>query len=106
MFVLRLPHISGDHYIIVGRNSLTSVLDKKDESLYKIPIIGLFSTKTKTRVLSLVSDVKHPEHAGLSDSCKRSMESHDFAMLILQARRPIVQILSSPRTSWKMLQLT
>ena len=44
MFVLRLPHISGDHYIIVGRNSLTSVLDKKDESLYKIPIIGLFST--------------------------------------------------------------
>ena len=44
MFVLRLPHISGDHYIIVGRNSLTSVLDKKDESLYKIPIIGLFGT--------------------------------------------------------------
>ena len=104
MFVLRLPHISGDHYIIVGRNSLTSVLDKKDESLYKIPIIGLFGTSQNQN--SLVSDVKHPEHAGLSDSCKRSMESHDFAMLILQARRPIVQILSSPRTRWKMLQLT
>ena len=44
IFVLRLPHISGDHYVIVGRNSLKTVLDKKDESLYKIPIIGLFGT--------------------------------------------------------------
>ena len=65
MFVLRLPHISGDHYIIVGRNSLTSVLDKKDESLYKIPIIGLFGTSLNQN--SLVSDVKHPKHAGLSE---------------------------------------
>jgi len=62
----------GDHYVVVGRNSLKTVLEMKDESLYKIPII----------------DVKHPKHAGLSDSCNKSVESHDFAMLVLQ--EPVV----------------
>ena len=41
LLLFRLPQISEDHYVIVGRNNLTSQ-DMSDESLIKIPIIGLF----------------------------------------------------------------
>ena len=115
--------ISGDHFVILGRNSLTS-RDMKDESLYKIPFIGLFvqqliktslfklflsdvqhpesKSKSKQVCKQKFSDVQHPEHAGGS-GCKRSVKAlrHDFAMLILKARYAI-----GPRTScWRMLQL-
>jgi len=62
----------GDHYVVLGRNSLTPQ-ELKEKPLYKIPII----------------DVQHPEHAGLSGACKESStENHDFAMIIL--RDPVV----------------
>ena len=48
---------------------------------------NLFVQLIKTRFFKLfLSDVQHPEHAGMS--CKynnKSLESHDFAMLILKA---------------------
>ena len=68
----------------------------EDKSLYKIPIIGLFVQQIKTRFFKpFVSDVKHPEHAGLSGNCEDySVKSHDFAMLILKARLAMGLILS------------
>ena len=60
----------------------------------------------KTRFFKLfLSDVQHPEHAGMS--CKynnKSLESHDFAMLILKASQ-ILSDLMLPETptvtEWK-----
>ena len=60
----------------------------------------------KTRFFKLfLSDVKHPEHAGMY--CKynnKSLESHDFAMLILKASQ-ILSDLMLPETptvtEWK-----
>ena len=44
--VLRLPHITGDHKIIVGRNYIP---DSNEKSLTTIPIIGLFVQLIKAR---------------------------------------------------------
>ena len=95
--VLRLPHITGDHKIIVGRNYIP---DSNEKSLTTIPIIGLFVQLIKTRFFKpFLSDVKFPEYAGWGCEKYESEERHDFAMLILKARHAIGQILSSPRTS-------
>ena len=44
MLKVSLVLISGDHFVVLGRNSLTAE-ELKDKSLYKIPIIGLFRSK-------------------------------------------------------------
>merc|ERR1719430_2756708 len=58
----------GDFFVIVGRNNFTFT-DMRDETLQKIPII----------------DEKHPKNAGLDPVSCVTSESHDFAMLILEA---------------------
>ena len=44
MLKVSLVLISGDHFVVLGRNSLTPE-ELKDKPLYKIPIIGLFRSK-------------------------------------------------------------
>ena len=91
--VLRLPHITGDHKIIVGRNYIP---DSNEKSLTTIPIIGLFVQLIKTRFFKpFLSDVKFPEYAGRTCKKYEWKERHDFAMLILKARHAIGRILSS-----------
>ena len=81
--------ISGDHYVVLGRNSLTPQ-ELKEKPLYQIPIIGLFRPKEGFSNFG-AADAQHPDHAGLSGGpCKESgTESHDFAMIILRARLAI-----------------
>ena len=44
MLKVSLVLISGNHFVVLGRNSLTPE-ELKDKPLYKIPIIGLFRSK-------------------------------------------------------------
>ena len=46
LLLFTLPQISGDHFVIVGKNNLTSLV-MKDGTLLKIPIIGLFGHQVK-----------------------------------------------------------
>ena len=46
LLLFRLPQISGDFFVIVGRNNFTFT-DMRDETLQKIPIIGLFGHQVK-----------------------------------------------------------
>ena len=90
MLKVSLVLISGNHFVVLGRNSLTPE-ELKDEPLYKIPIIGLFRSKLFFSSDFASADAEHPEYAGLAGiGCKgHSTESHDFAMIILRARLAI-----------------